>query len=272
MVILGPKKGIPLLAAARMQRWALLLSGYSYEICFRPTTAHGNADCLSRLPLSHSSSIGNYEDAAVFNICQVEALPLHTAQLMAATCSDIHLSKVLQYTRNGWSDHVPDELRPYWRKREEIAIKGDCVMWGTRIIIPTKLRKRVIEELHTAHPGVVRMKALARSHVRWPGLDQEIENYAKSCASCQVDKHAPPKAPLHPWAWPTVPWQRIHVDFAGPVNGKMLFILVDAHSKWPEVFTMSSTTSGRTISKLRETFARFGLPEELVSDNGPQFV
>ena len=77
--ILGPKKGIPLLAAARMQRWELLLSGYSYDIHFRPTTAHGNADCLSRLPLSHSSAIGNYEDASLFNICQVEALPIHAA-------------------------------------------------------------------------------------------------------------------------------------------------------------------------------------------------
>ena len=74
---------------------------------------------------------------------------------------------------------------------------------------------------------------------------------------------------LHLWAWPTVPWQCIHVDFAGPVNGK---ILIDAHSKWPEVFTMSSTKSGRKISKLGETFARFGLPEQLVLDNGPQFV
>ena len=270
--ILGPKKGIPPLAAARMQRWALLLSGYSYDIHFRPTTAHGNADCLSRLPLSHSSAIGNYEDASLFNICQVEALPIHAAQLMAATRSDLLLSKVLQYARCGWPDHVADDLRPFWQKREEIAVEGDCVMWGTRVIVPEKLRKRVIEELHKAHPGVVRMKALARSYVWWPGLDRQIEACAKSCMPCQVDKHSPPKAPLHPWAWPTVPWQRVHVDYAGPVSGKMLLIIVDAHSKWPEVFTMSTTTSSKTITKLRETFARFGLPEQLVSDNGPQFV
>ena len=80
------------------------------------------------------------------------------------------------------------------------------------------------------------------------------------------------KAPLHPWAWPTLPWQRIHVDFAGPVRGKMLLIIIDAHSKWPEVYTMSSTTASKTIAKLRDAFARFGLPEQLVSDNGPQFV
>ena len=134
---------------------------------------------------------------------------------MAATRSDIHLSKVLQYARNGWPDHVPDELHPYWGKREEIAIEGDCVMWGTRLIIPTKLRKCVIEELHTAHPGVVRMKVLACSHVWWPGLDQEIEDYAKSCTSCQFDKHSPPCIPGH--------GQQFHTNIAslGMANSSM---------------------------------------------------
>ena len=52
----------------------------------------------------------------------------------------------------------------------------------------------------------------------------------------------------------------------------MLLVITDAHSKWPEVYTMSSTTANKTITKLRETFARYGLPEQLISDNGPQFV
>ena len=149
---------------------------------------------------------------------------------------------MLQYARGGWADHVTDNLRPFWQKREEIAVEGDCVMWGTRVIVPDKLRKQIIEELHKAHPGVVHMKALTHSYVLWPGLDQQIEDCAKSCMSCLVDKHSPPKALLHPWAWLTVPWQRVHVDYTGPVSGKMLLIIVDAHSKWPEVFTMSSTT------------------------------
>ena len=48
---LGPKQGIPPLAAARLQRWAVLLSAYTYDIQFKSTVAHGNADGLSRLPL-----------------------------------------------------------------------------------------------------------------------------------------------------------------------------------------------------------------------------
>ena len=191
---------------------------------------------------------------------------------MAATHSDPVLSRVIKFTRSGWPDTVPDDLKPYWRKKDEIAAEGDCLFWGTCVIVPEKLRGRVLEELHRGHPGIVRMKSLARSHVWWPNLDSQVETQAKSCTACQVNKNLPPKAPLHPWAWPTIPWQRIHIDFAGPVKGTMLLVVIDAHSKWPEVFTMASTTSTKTISKLRETFARFGLPEQLSSDNGPQFT
>ena len=51
--ILSPKAGLPALAAARLQRWAIMLSAYQYDIEFRPTHKHGNADCLSRLPLNN---------------------------------------------------------------------------------------------------------------------------------------------------------------------------------------------------------------------------
>ena len=68
------------------------------------------------------------------------------------------------------------------------------------------------------------------------------------------------------------PWQQVHVDFAGPFAGKMFLIVLDAHSKWPEVHIMSSTTAAKTIAVLREIFARYGLPQQLVSDNGPQFT
>ena len=116
------------------------------------------------------------------------------------------------------------------------------------------------------------MKALARSHVWWPNMDQDVEQTARERAACQEGRPAPPQAPLHPWEWPTMPMHRIHVDFAGPVQGKMLLVAYDAHSKWPEVLVMSSTTSGRTIGVLREMFARYGIPKQLVSDNGPQFT
>ena len=141
-----------------------------------------------------------------------------------------------------------------------------------RVVIPKKLQGQILQELHRDHPGASRMKSSARSYFWWPGLDKEIENLSKSCLACQSVRHAPATAPLHPWVWPSRPWQRIHVDFAGPFLGKSFLVIVDAHSKWPEVFEMSSTTASKTIATLRHLFSAYGLPEQLVSDNGPQFL
>lgn len=77
---------------------------------------------------------------------------------------------------------------------------------------------------------------------------------------------------LSPWDWPTSLWERLHADFAGPFKSHMYFILVGAHSKWPDVVQMTSTTSNHTINVLRSIFARYGLPKQPVTDDGPQFV
>ena len=130
----------------------------------------------------------------------------------------------------------------------------------------------ILAELHEAHLGIVKMKAIARSFVWWPKLDKAIEETAKDCRNCQQIQHVPPLTVLHPWIWPSKPWQRIHVDFAGPFMNTMFFVVVDAHSKWPEVVMMKSTTSTKTIKVLHDLFAPYGLPLQLVSDNGPQFV
>ena len=78
--------------------------------------------------------------------------------------------------------------------------------------------------------------------------------------------------PHHPWVWPARPWQRLHIDFARPFKGRMFFVLVDAHSKWPEVVEMKSTTTEKTIEVMRTLFGSYGIPEQVVSDNGPQFI
>ena len=87
----------------------------------------------------------------------------------------------------------------------------------------------------------------------------------KGCLSCQSCKGAPPVAPLLPWIWPSKPWQRIYVDYAGPFKGRMFLVVVNAHSKWPEVQEVSSATTEKTMVVLWECSARYGLPEQLVS-------
>ena len=143
---------------------------------------------------------------------------------------------------------------------------------GTRVVIPSRYRQEVLSELHFNQPGMVRMKSLARLHVWWPNLESDIEKTVRDCSDCQANRCRAPLKVSIPWIWPTRPWQRAHVDFAGPFNGGMFLIVVDAKSKWMEVIQMSSTSASATIKALRSLFATHGLPEEIVADNGPQFV
>jgi hypothetical protein len=269
--IFGPNKGIPTLAAARLQRWALLLSAYTYEIKYRPTQNHANADILSRLPLEQvtddATNVINFD--SVFSLGQVEVFPITAKQIAVATSKDPILVKVLQFVYSGWPDNVDAMLTPYFNCKNEISVESSCLMRGIRVIVPAQYQKVVLDKLHMDHPGISRMKSLARSYVWWPNIDDDITQLVKSCIPCHTVKSNPPKFPLNPWLWATKLWSRIHIDFAGR---KTYFVIVDAHSKWPEVFTMNSTTSSHTIDVLRHLFACYGIPDQIVSDNGPQFT
>ena len=94
-----------------------------------------------------------------------------------------------------------------------------------------------MDELHSIHPGVIRMKALATSHVWCPGIDKMIEQKAASCRACQATRNAPALT------WTTAPWERIHVGFAGPFMDRMFLVVTDTHSKWPEIVFMCTTTA-----------------------------
>ena len=109
----------------------------------------------------------------------------------------------------------------------------------------TTLHDRILEDFHADHPGVCRMKSLARSYLWWPSLDKAIESVVQNCTACQSTR--PAIAPLVPWKWPVRVWQRVHMDYAEK-DSVYFFVVVDAHSKWPEVFSTSSTTTYKNIT------------------------
>ena len=188
------------------------------------------------------------------------------------TAVDPVLSRVCRYTLSGWLLVVDPELVPFKKKKDELTLEQGCLLWGTRVVIPTSLHKEVLKELHETHPGITKMKALARSYVWWPKIDVDIERMVSLCKVCQSMRSNPPSAPVHPWTFPSHPWSHLHLDFEGPVAGRMYLVLVDAYSKYPEVVKMNTTTSSATISVLREVFSTQGLPEILLSYNGLQFT
>ena len=145
-------------------------------------------------------------------------------------------------------------------------------MWGARILVPSEGRQRLLQELHLGHFGMARMKALARTVIWWPKIDENIEEVVKACTECQMTRANPPVAPLNPLPWPSKPWSRLHMDFAGPFMNHMFLVVIDAGSKWIEVFPMQTSTSASTIEHLQSLFSQFGLPDIVATDNGPSFV
>lgn len=267
------RRPVPTQASGRIQRWALVLGMYEYRLGFRSSQSHGNADALSRLPLPQAPEWVPEPPEVVLMMEHLEESPVSARDIRRETRLDPLLSRVLQFVLSGWPEVcATTELKPFWTRRMELSVQQECILWGNRVVVPGSLRSQVLSELHDSHPGISRMKALGRMFVWWPGLDQEVEEVVRQCTECQSTRAAPPQAPLQPWVWPSRPWSRLHMDYAGPYLGHRFLVVIDAYSKWLEVFPMSSTTTAATVEKLRVLFAQFGLPEVMVSDNGPNLV
>ncbi|XP_039757393.1 uncharacterized protein K02A2.6-like [Pararge aegeria] len=270
IAIFGSKKDIPHMASGRLIRWAILLSGYQYDIEYVQSKAN-SADALSRLPIDTGEE---NNDANTFIKFIENKFPIDSNQIKIESGKDKCISRILEFVKTGWPKSgfkEPDqEMTAYWRRREELYVENGCLMWGCRVVVPRALRPAVLAELHGSHLGMVKCKGLARSFVFWPGLDNDLERMCSACRTCGEVADLPPKAPVVPWSWPSNPFDRVHIDFFSFRNITYL-ILVDAYSKWIEVSPMSTKTASNTTLKLKEIFSRFGICRVLVSDNGPPF-
>uniref|UniRef100_A0A1I8B504 RNA-directed DNA polymerase n=1 Tax=Meloidogyne hapla TaxID=6305 RepID=A0A1I8B504_MELHA len=234
--IFGNKKGIKVQTASRLQRWALILTNYDFDIEFK-----------------------NY--------------PVDNKQIRIETENDQILKKVKEYICNGWPKQVENHELLFWSsRRQNLQIVDDCILFVNKVVIPLTLRNKILESLHASHSGIVRMKNLAREYVYWPGINKEIEEMSANCKSCQETIKIPVKNELSPWPVPNKSWERIHIDFAGPCkDGKLYMIIIDAYSKWPEVFTNTTTSAKDSIKNLEWAFSHYGFPKTIVSDNGSPF-
>lgn len=114
-----------------------------------------------------------------------------------------------------------DPLYQLYNRRSPITIYNDILLFSDRIIVPKTLQNQVLSELHNGHPGITRMKRIARSYVYWPGIDNDITSVVQNCQSCLKTSRNPVKIPTQPWPKAQHPMDRIHVDYAGPLDGKI---------------------------------------------------
>ncbi|XP_052751027.1 uncharacterized protein K02A2.6-like [Galleria mellonella] len=271
--LFNPAKPIPEQISPRMLRWSLKLACYDYKLKYRPGKLIGNADALSRWTATDTSSVKKEVSGDLLLLEeQLSGWQLNAGKIAEETKKDMVLQKVMFHVLHGWPRKNTDSsLQAYWTRREALSHNNDCLLWCNRVIIPASLREKVLKLLHAPHAGMVQTKAYARGYVWWVDMDRQIENIVAACQQCQLVRNKPPKDPQS-WIVLEKPWSRVHVDFAGPFQGKTFLVLVDSYSKWFEAEIVPTMNSGTVITVLRKIFTSQGLPDVLVSDNGRAFT
>ena len=199
MTILGPKTGVPTMAAARLQRWALTLSTYRYEIQYHTGVEHGNADCFSRLLCPGIDQCVDVEDREMFHTSLVHDIPVTSKDIAAATAKDMVLARVYSCVMNGWPSKADYALKPYAMRQSELSVENCCILWGIHVITPPPYQERLLNNLHETHPGKCHMKSTTRNYLWWPCLNQDIADRMGGCEACQAAWNLPSMAPLHYW-------------------------------------------------------------------------
>ena len=260
---------IPSNANARIQRWALLLSQYDFDLVYKAGKENVVADALSRLPVADNlKSIVPFEYVKLVEVLDFDDVSFQSIK----NCSrkDEVLCALMSNIRYGWHDN-DSRLSEYGAVKSDLSLYDDVVLYRNRILIPSALRYKILEHLHSGHNGINAMKAEARTWVWWPGIDQDIGEITKNCHICFTN-FQPHQAPVLSWPSPGKSWSRIHIDYAGPVEGKYFLVIIDAYSKFLDVHVTGSMTSSVTIELLRKNFCNYGIPDIVVSENAPYFV
>jgi len=260
------QKALPQMTSARLLRYASFLSGFDYSVQFKKGKDNENVDCLSRAPIqcpkmSADQLIGEEVNAIYAQkVFQISNDQITSLTIKNETQKDQCLNELVESLTNTSKD-------------SEYTLLDGIIFRKNRILIPSSLRPKILQELHSTHMGITKMKQLARRYVYWPGIDRDIERLVRGCESCALTRSNPPKAPVHPWDPPENNWERIHIDYAGPVQNYNFLVCVDAKSKWAEIKMIRDTpTSTSTIELLESIFAVHGYPQEVVSDNATIFT
>lgn len=259
----------------RLQRILLRLQPYDLNIIYKPGKYLYIADTLSRAALLDNELTDLDEDIELHvNLLtsNLSISPSKLNEIISATSSDETLQKLILYCKNGFpnsKDKVEDCIKPYFPLKDDIHEANNLVFLSNRIIIPSALRKYFLKLIHEGHQGMNSCKKLVRNSMYWPNINNDIDNYISNCDICLTYRNSNPKQNLQPHDIKFLPWHKVAMDFF-EFNKKIYLIVVDYFSKFVEVTLLNNGNSAiPVINSLKSIFARHGIPQILVSDNGP---
>ena len=270
---------------ARLERWRLRLQSYDFEVKYRP--GHDNpSDYMSRHPIQRSKpprESANSEQYVQFIAESAAPKAIMLEDIKMATLEDATLQEAIRIIRgNRWHkideienpDVDKDELKMLRNVKDELTVssQNDVLLRNTRIVIPRKLRSNAISLAHIGHQGLVKTKSLLREKVWFPLIDSLVKKEIDSCIPCQASGREKPPQPLCMSSLPEENFEKVYVDFLGPLpSGESLLVVLDGRSRYPVVEIQKKTDAPALIPRLDKIFALFGIPKEVVSDNGPPF-
>lgn len=261
----------------RIQRFRMRLMRYSYSIFHTPGKSLTSADTLSRSPLKNAVTRSDndlMEDTNIYVESLLDNLPTsgrYLTELREQLQDDSVCTQVMRYCVEGWPDRnqLQGPVKHYWHERAALSVHNGLLLRGSRLVIPANMRDDVLEKIHEGHQGVVKCRERASQTVWWPGLSNQIRELVLKCREC-IKERVNPKEPLMPTILPDRPWQKLGADLFS-LKEKTYLLVVDYFSRYVEIAQLSPTRSMDVIVHLKSMFARHGIPETLVSDNGPQF-
>ena len=194
--------------------------------------------------------------------------------IRVATEADEVMTALKQIILKGWPDeriHAPPLVQIYFAFRDELAIHDGIVFRGERVVVPASQRSVLKEKIHSSHLGIDGCLRRAKECLFWPNMTSEIREYISTCSICRTYEKAYQRETLMSHDIPDRPWAKVGTDLFAK-DGRDYLITVDYYSNFWEVDLLPSTESTMVINKLKNHFARYGIPDTIVSDGGPQYV
>ena len=273
-------------APPRLQRMLLKIQGYNCQIEYRPGKEMILSDTLSRLPNPENNDEIDLdvrvdgidleaEDHEHQTIALINFSMHKQRKLQEETTKDPTLNAIKEIVYQGWPTNIKDlpvDMRPYWSYRDELAMEAGVLFKGRQIVIPESMREDILTQLHIGHQGIEKTRRLVRESVYWPNISKDIEQICKPCEACQKYQDGNKREPLIPHAVPARPWQFSASDLF-EIGTQHYLMVADRYTKYPFVDAMPSPVSSQAVAnRLRSYCALFGRPDEIMTDNGPQYA